>query len=188
MENSYNKINNENIMRDIVTTLFLIILATAANAQVAIGKASVSNSSVSLEFGDGNKGLLLPWVNSAAAVTGAVDGTIIFDTTDKKVKYRRNNSWFDLSKDNTGVVDTTLQNSLTENPNAKAAIGANGATDNTPGILVLTDTNKAMILPKVSLPQNNIINPAPGMMVYDPTAKQLAVYNGSVWSFWMPEN
>lgn len=175
-------------MRDILITLFMVVVATAANAQIAIGKESVTNSSVSLEFGDGNKGLLLPWVNSANAVTGAVDGTLIFDTADKKVKYRRNNTWFDLSRDNSGVVDTGLQTPLNENLNAKVAIGVNGATDTTPGILVLTDTNKAMILPKVSLPQNNIINPSPGMMVYDPTAKQLAVYNGNVWSFWMPDN
>ncbi|WP_435524785.1 hypothetical protein [Chryseobacterium indoltheticum] len=39
----------------------------------------------------------------------------------------------------------------------------------------MEDTDKAMILPKVASPHLNIINPAPGMMVYDTTAKQLAV-------------
>ncbi|WP_279195775.1 hypothetical protein [Chryseobacterium indoltheticum] len=61
-----------------------------------------------------------------------------------------------------------------------------GTPTATPGILVLEDTNKAMILPRVASPHLNIINPAPGMMVYDTTAKQLAVFNGTVWSFWKP--
>lgn len=172
-------------MKNIFIILFSTI-ATCVSSQVAIGKPSVTNSSVSLEFGDGNKGLLLPWVTSAANVTGAVDGTIIYDTADKKVKYLKAGTWFDLSVDTTGTVNTTLQDSKTENANAKVAIGANGATDTTPGILVLTDTDKAMILPKVASPHLNIINPSAGMLVYDTTAHQLAVFNGTVWSFWKP--
>ena len=160
------------------------ILATCAFSQVAIGKPTVTNTSVSLEFGSENRGLLLPWVTSAASVTGAVDGTIIYDITDKKVKYLKAGSWFDLS--DTGAVNTTLQDSLTEKSTAKAAIGKDGATDTTPGILVLTDSDKAMILPKVASPHLNIINPSAGMLVYDTTAKQLAVFNGTVWSFWKP--
>lgn len=160
------------------------ILATCAFSQVAIGKPTVTNTSVSLEFGSESRGLLLPWVTSAASVTGAVDGTIIYDITDKKVKYLKAGSWFDLS--DRGAVDTTLQDSLTEKSTAKAAIGKDGATDTTPGILVLTDSDKAMILPKVASPHLNIINPSAGMLVYDTLAHQLAVFNGTVWSFWKP--
>ncbi len=47
-------------------------------------------------------------------------------------------------------------------------------------------SNKAMILPKVASPHLNIKNPAPGMIVYDTDARQLAVFNGTVWSFWKP--
>ena len=173
-------------MKKILTTIFLTIIASNVNSQVAIGKASVSNSSVSLEFGNANKGIVLPWVTSAASVAGAVDGTVIYDLSDKKVKYRKNSAWFDLSIDNTGKANTSLQDNLTENPNAKVAIGANGQNDSTSGILVLTDTNKAMILPKVPLPHQNIINPPAGMMVYDTTNRMLSVYNGTVWTFWKP--
>lgn len=171
--------------KNIIISSFLLFSAFAFS-QVAIGKTSVTNSSVSLEFGTGNKGLLLPWATSATAVSGAVDGTIIYDITDKKVKYLKAGSWFDLSVDTTGVVDITLQDPLTEKSTAKVAIGANGAADTTPGILVLTDTNKAMVLPKVASPHINIINPAPGMVAYDTVKKQLAVFNGTVWSFWKP--
>ena len=164
----------------------MTIVAANVQSQVAIGKSAVTNESVSLEFGSANKGILLPWVTSAASVTGAVNGTIIYDTADKKVKYLKNSVWFDLSIDPSGVVDTTLQDQLNENPTAKMAIGTAGASDTTPGILVLTDTDKAMVLPKVASPHLNIINPSAGMLVYDTTAKQLAVYNGKVWSFWKP--
>ena len=169
-------------------TLILISISVFAFAQVAIGKDSVTNTSVSLEFGDDTtekKGIVMPWVTSAASVTGAVNGTIIYDISDKKVKYLKNGTWFDLSVD-TGNVVTTDQDSLNELANAKAAIGKDAATDSTPGILVLTDTDKAMILPKVATPHLNIKNPAAGMMVYDKTNRQLAIFNGTNWTFWKP--
>ena len=148
----------------------------------------MSSTSASLEFGTGNKGIILPYVTSASDVVtaGVVDGTFIFDSTDKKVKLRTNGQWFDFTNDETGNVNVAIQTTKTENANAKAVIGSNPSTDITPGILVLSDTNKAMILPKVASPHLNIVNPAPGMMVYDTAAHQLAVYNGSVWSFWKP--
>lgn len=155
-------------------------------AQVAIGKSSVSNPSVSLEFTAGNRGIILPWVTSAASVAGAVDGTVIYDVTDKKVKYRKSGSWVDLSVDATGNVNTTLQNSKTESAKAKVVIGSNGNTDTTSGILVLTDNDKAMVLPKMDNPHLNIINPTAGTMAYDTANHQLAVFNGTVWSFWSP--
>lgn len=169
-------------------TLIIIcsLVATSIYSQVAIGKPSVSNPSVSLEFGAENRGLLLPWVTSAASVVGAVDGTIIFDLSDKKVKYLKAGSWADLSINNTNTIDSSAQDTLTEKTSAKAAIGANGATDTIPGILVLTDTNKAMVLPKVASPHLNIINPSAGMIVYDTVQHQLVVFNGDKWSFWKP--
>jgi len=42
------------------------------------------------------------------------------------------------------------------------------------------------VLPKMASPHLNIINPAPGMIVYDTTAKLMTVFNGSVWTFWRP--
>ncbi|WP_223558858.1 hypothetical protein [Chryseobacterium lathyri] len=164
----------------------LAVISTCVSSQVAIGKSSVTNSSVSLEFGTENRGLLLPWVTSAAGVAGAVDGTMIYDITDKKIKYRKNGNWFDLSIDTTGTVNTTLQDPLVEKSSAKTGIGTNAATDTTPGVLVLTDINKAMILPKVDSPHANIISPSAGMIVYDNIKHQLAVFNGTVWSFWKP--
>lgn len=194
-------------------------------AQIAIGKSEVSkiqpantitNPSISLEFydnADNAKGLVLPWASTVNnqpvaynATTGAgyrgmqgtiVDGTIIMDLSDKKIKYRRNGAWSNLTGDlplTAGAttytaftaIDSSLQDNKKEGTNAKAAIGTAAGSDTTAGVLVLTDTDRAMILPKVASPHLNIKNPTPGMMAYDTTKKQLAVYNGTVWSFWKP--
>jgi len=101
------------------------------------------------------------------------------------MKYLKQGSWFDLSIDTTGQANIAIQQSKTELTTAKTMIGTN-TSDLANGILVLSDTNKAMILPKVASPHLNIISPAPGMMVYDTVKKQLVVYNGTVWSFWKP--
>ena len=177
-------------MKNIIISMFTLF-TTCAFAQVAIGKASVSSPSVSLEFGTGNKGILLPWVTGVSTVTGAVNGTLVYNTTDKKVYVKYASGWKDLSVDATGttvdpitnVDGLTLQNSLNDLNTAKVSIGT---PTSTPGILVLEDTNKAMVLPKVASPHLNIVKPSPGMMVYDTTKKQLAVFNGTVWSFWKP--
>jgi len=172
--------------------LFLIILAFVSGnvySQVAIGKESVSSPSVSLDFGPGNRGMVLPWVTSQVSVTNVTNGTLVYDLTDKKVKVKYASGWKDLTVNTNG---TTVQggtdgaliqdNSVAENTSAKAAIGT--TLSSAPGILVLEDTNKAMVLPTVASPHLNIMNPAPGMMVYDNFNKVLAVYNGTVWSFW----
>jgi len=173
-------------MKNIITTIALVFVSTSIHAQIAIGKQVVSNTSVSLEFDNTeNRGLILPYVETKTGITE--NGTIIYDVSDHKVKYLKDtNTWQDLSVDATGVADISIQTGKTESTTAKAAIGTAAATDTTPGVLVLSDTDKAMILPKVANPHTSIINPAPGMMVYDTVKRQLAVYNGTVWSFWKP--
>lgn len=174
-----------------IITILIVFSAIAVKSQVAIGKASVSNTSVSLEFADTeNRGLILPYVTDKSGILE--DGTIIYDATDHKVKYLKDKTlsqpWFDLSVDATGTIaGADIQGSdKTEISAAKISIGANETADNTHNILELTDKDKAMILPKVASPHTAIINPSAGMLVYDTTKRQLAVYNGNVWTFWKP--
>jgi len=171
-----------------MTTAAVLFMGTLLiSGQVAIGKGSVSNSSVSLEFAENeNRGIILPWVTSVGAVTGVVDGSFVYDLSDHKVKVKYSGGWKDLSVDLTGATGTAvdIQTAATENTDAKVSIGTPTTAAPAAGILVLEDQTKAMVLPKVASPHLNIINPAPGMMVYDTTAKQLAVFNGTVWSFW----
>lgn len=176
-------------MKKFIVTI-IIIFTQNINAQVAIGKDQITNTSVSLEFGSESRGVILPYnINKTTINT---DGTIIYDTTDHKVKYLKNGNWSNLSEDDAtpstiGIANLSIQgNDKTEQITAKTVIGGNGAAEVTPGILVLSDDNKAMILPKVASPHLNIVNPAAGMVVYDTTKRQLAVYNGTVWTFWKP--
>jgi hypothetical protein len=207
-----------------LTIILLGLLSIPAFSQIAVGKSAVTaGSNVSLEFYDSSdnvKGIVVPWTSTVAnnpvtynATTGVgyrgiqgtvVDGTIIFDLSDKKMKYMKAGSWSDLTgtptfpltvKDGANAdvtftqfnaINSTLQDNAKEVDNAKTAIGVNAATDTTNGILVLTDTDKAMVLPKVASPHLTIQSPAPGMMVFDTVKRQLAVYNGTVWSFWKP--
>lgn len=180
-------------------SILSLLISTLAFSQVAIGKSNISNTSVSLEFGTGNKGIILPWATNSTGVSlpasGNKSGTFILDVNDKKVKLSKNNgTWADLTvhsnekpatSGNTAI-NNSLQTNATfpEKSTAKTMIGGDPSTDTTPGILVLADTNKAMIPPLVTDPATNIKNPAPGMMVYDPTKKLFAVYNGTIWSYW----
>lgn len=171
--------------------LLSFLVSGLAYSQLAIGLNETSNESISLEFGNENRGLILPWVNANANIGDAVNGTIIYDVADFKVKVKYATGWEDLSVDATGttvnpisnVDGLTIQNGLIENAEAKVGIGTETSTS---GILVLEDTNQAMVLPKVASPHLNILNPSPGLMVFDTISGQLAVFNGTVWSFWKP--
>ena len=169
----------------------LALMIQTGYAQLAIGIPQTTNSSISLEFGTENRGLILPWVTGVDDVTDAVNGTMVYSLEDNKVFVKYATEWKDLSIDETGTtvnpisqVDGVLiQANKIENANAKMGVGSES---NTAGILVLENTNQAMVLPKVSSPEINILNPSPGLMVFDPTTKQLAIFNGSVWTFWKP--
>lgn len=178
--------------------------------QVTIGKdlANIqpASAAVSIEFGNStgvqNKGVVLPYVTATInnTVTGAVPGTLVFDAaaSQQKVKFARANAanstsvfeWFDLSNGALMPSPAIVPETGTDISTAKVQIG--GATsDSTPGILVLADNTKAMVLPRVTSVAS-IENPSPGMMVYvTGTAvgapQQLAVFNGREWSFWAAE-
>lgn len=172
--------------KQLLPIAILLAVTGTVQSQIAIGKPTVTNAFVSLEFADTeNRGFVLPYVETKIGITE--NGTVIYDTTDHKVKYLKDTgTWADLSVDNTGTADILIQTNKTESTAAKSVIGSAAATDSTPGMLVLSDTNKAMIVPKVASPHLNIIDPAPGMMAYDTVKRQLAVYNGKVWTFWKP--
>ncbi|EKB61687.1 hypothetical protein [Bergeyella zoohelcum] len=179
--------------------LSAICLAQSVFSQIAIGgKGSVSSASVSIEFNDNDadrsnnkRGLVLPWVTSVQAVeNGAtaagrtlVNGTLIFDTSDKKVKLKKPTGWEDLTLSTSGIVDTSLQDNRTEDPKAKVSVGT--TQSNVDGILVLEDNNKAMMLPIVNS-YEDIISPEPGTMVFDFPKHLLCFYNGKEWTFWAP--
>lgn len=177
--------NNSKIiikMKKIVLITMVIIGLNHSYGQVAIGKNSITNSSVILEFADATtNGINLPLVATLPVAGALVNGTILLDRNDSKVKWCANGAWVDL----TGTGNVTLV-SPTPNPSVDTGGGTIiGATSSlASGAMVLESTNKALILPKVTDPHTNVKSPIAGMMVYDTTSKSVAVFNGTNWSYW----
>jgi hypothetical protein len=180
-----NRYLNEKMMeslKKILIVMPVLFLSTISVAQIAVGKTNVEGAGL-LDFGTG-KGLILPWVEAAASTDA--DGTLIFDTTDNKVKARINGAWVDLSE-NSGTLNTAKANKVsqhllkTENDN-NIILGSTTPSAN--GILVLESTDKALILPKMASPHLNMVDPEPGTIVYDTDANLMCVFNGEEWTFW----
>lgn len=154
-------------------------------AQVAFGKDNVANPSALVEFGPGNKGIVLPSVTSAP---GAVGGTFIFNTADKAVEVweeKNNNNaggWTSLTDQGQGALHA-LSNAGTDAA-ATAGVIIGAASTSKPGTLVLESTTKAMVLPVVANPHLTMKSSVAGTMVYDPASDMLAVYDGVNWSYW----
>ena len=165
----------------------ILFLTTALQAQVAIGKATVDGSGI-MDFGSQNMGIILPWVNTATT-TSITNGTLIFDTSDYKVKYLKDGVWTDLSE-RTFVGSTAAIDIKIAAHNAKEEDGANAVDIGTTnlstikGVLVLEATDKALILPKMASPHLNMNSPEAGTIVYDTVTKLMCVYNGEEWTFW----
>ncbi|MCU7615488.1 hypothetical protein N0B16_13705 [Chryseobacterium sp. GMJ5] len=194
-------------MNKYIITLCLFVSGQIFS-QITIGKSAATltpaSAFVSIEFGDaagGQKGIVLPWVTSEAVLGGTtpapITGTLFFDSATKKIKFGSSTTsgataisqYIDLSAGaltpaaGVGVADTNAEISTAKMVISSSATVA--ATNTTSGIMVLADTDKAMVLPRVNS-YTDIVNPSPGMMVYvtGTTPDQLAVFNGSEWSFW----
>jgi len=171
-----------------LTLVLILIIPMTVVGQAGIKLQNLSSESVLLEFENGPGGIVLPWVNSAAAVASPVPGTLIYDVTDKHVKLYSGASsapWIDLSGATSGgssAMVNGIQGSYSEEPGVKTVIGSHTSTAD--GVWVLESENKAMVLPIVANPETTIVNPVPGLIVYDPDRKFLCTFNGEVWSFW----
>ncbi len=181
---------NKNLipMKNIIFTAILSLVIINIKGQVAIGKTSVTNTSVILEFDNAltnKKGIILSTVENLTKGLGtdptANNGTFLFDRSDDKVKMYENNTWVDLSDagSETKITPNTSADTIS---NQGALIGS--ATSNAKGVLVLEATNKAMVLPWIQNPHTNVKDPYPGMMCYDTASRTLAVFDGSVWNYW----
>lgn len=160
---------------------FGLLLGGLSQAQVIITEQAdptPTNSSVLLEFGTANKGIIVP---SVADAPGAVNGTFFFDTTKKEFLMVENNALVSLTKTDEGGVNHTFANTGGD-VGSGAVIGATSTTK--PGALVLESTTQAMVLPKVASPHLNMPSPIAGTMVYDTDADMLAVFDGKNWSYW----
>ncbi|MDR7806782.1 hypothetical protein RIU64_01690 [Riemerella anatipestifer] len=183
-------------MKKLIYTI-AVVSCSYLGAQVNIGSGSLNTgsteSSVLLEFNNlEKKGVILPWVNSVSEAnladnTASPNGTFVLDRNDKYVKAKINNTWQNLNylagNANSIPVNTSDTNK-TEKEDARVIIGS--PDSNAKGVLVLESTTKALVLPKFRDVHKSIVDPAPGMVVFDdtPGKEQVCVYNGTEWSFW----
>lgn len=170
----YNKLVINNIMKKLI----LLFLPIALSAQVAIGKGQVDGSGI-LDFQGGTtNGIILPRVLNTENMTLTQPGTLVFDLTTSRIKFF-NGAWVDLS-DKTGTNPTLI--SGTDISSTGVIIGA--TSSDATGVLVLESASKALILPKITDPVNNVKSPEAGMICYDPSTKLMCAYNGNEWFFW----
>lgn len=180
-------------MKNIITSIFsviLILIAGNTNAQVVIGKTAPvipTNSNTLLEFGNDNKGIIIPSVTSVP--TDAVGGTFIFNTIDKAIEVyegrndNKNGGWTKLSNENEGIPHNYINSGTTDTSSpAGVIIGSDKTTKS--GALVLESTTQALVLPKVANPHLTIKGAIAGTIVFDTTSNSLAVYDGANWSYW----
>lgn len=150
------------------------------SAQLVIGKSTINTQNTILDFNDDPsniKGLILPTVDNMPA--NPLNGTFLYDKTDKKIKVFENNIWKNLSDEGN---NSSIVNNSSDDIGLGVSIGNENANDN--GVLVLDADNKSMILPKIFKPELNVPSPYPGMMCYDTASKTLAVYDGLNWNYW----
>ena len=164
--------------------LILTLIITAAfifnlNAQVGIETESVGDG-VILGFPENaNKGILLPRITDVNEVA-KVPGTFIFGNN--KVLLYGSNKWIDMTKENSNNLEPY---NYQERADAKGMLIEDGTGDQqTPdGVLVLDSKTKALALPVVT-DATKLPSPKAGMICYDKKSKSLAIFNGTVWSFW----
>ena len=153
-------------------------ISIESKAQMSINKNTIDGSGI-LDFTAGtNKGIILPIVETLPST--AVDGTILMDKNDKKVKMKQNGAWIDMS--NAGSITGVSFNPSAEVPNGKIIIGSTSSSAT--GVMVLESTTKALILPKINAPHLNVKSPKPGMICYDTASNTMAIFDGLNWNYW----
>lgn len=173
----------KNIYYTVIVSALFSFITIESNAQVGIETDSPDVNSI-LDLSKAPKGLVIPWVTTLP--TSPKRGTIIFDATKSNTpnfKYY-NGAWVTLSGD--GAVNLTIQNSYNEISGGVAISPANALVANlTPnGALDLQSNSKALMLPVISSPQTNLVNPSSGTIVYDSTDKTLMMFTGQVWEYY----
>lgn len=177
----------------------LILIFNCVNAQVAIGKTTISGNSSILEFAGNTtdnlptnaettnfRGIILPGVTASPvfpAVTPSTNnpqnGTFLFDRQMQTIRMYENGIWVNLS--DTGNSTGMVPLSGTEKGEG-VIIGA--ATSSATGVLVLESSDKALILPHIKNPHTTVKSPYPGMMCYDTFSNSVAFYDGKNWNYW----
>lgn len=162
----------------IISALYFWTSFVQISAQIAINNSNINSFAV-LDFPLGTKkGIILPIIETLP--NNAVNGTILMDKNDMKIKMKQNGLWVEMS--GLGSIAGINFNTSSENANTSLIIGASSSTAT--GALVLESTTKALILPKIASPHLNVKSPRAGMICYDTVSNTMAIFDGVNWNYW----
>jgi len=167
-------------MKKSIIILATVLLPVLAVAQVAIGKSTVTNGSVILEFGTDARGIRLTPVQNVTSFISPVKGTIAFDGATASFRYFEGPLAGAWSTPDTELSQAGGYPTGTDGNTIGVIIGAKSPTGGATGALILESSNKALVLPKVS-DVRRIATPPKGLLLYDTFDKSVKVYNGNAW-------
>lgn len=156
--------------------ILAMVLGSVSNAQIAIGKSSVTNASCLLEFGTDARGIRLPLVSDVTTLTVS-PGTLAFDAATGSFRYYQG-TWSAVTSGGTSGGAPTGTDS-----GGPVILGAN-TTTKIGGALILEATDKALVLPTINNAEYRILTPTKGLMAWDSAKGQVAVYNGIKWCYY----
>lgn len=149
--------------------LFLCTTMTI-QAQVLIDRVTATNTSVALEFGSQTRGILLEPSTLPASPSA---GTLVFDDTTGSLRLFNGTSW--NTPINGGTINTVIDYTTT------GEVIINAAFSSANGAFIIENSDRAMVLPKLSNGVLSIKNPVAGLFYYDTVLKTMMVYNGNTW-------
>ncbi|MDR6159062.1 hypothetical protein QF023_002867 [Chryseobacterium sp. SLBN-27] len=159
-----------------IIILTALTLAGWVQSQVAIGKTTLTNSSVALEFGSDVRGIRLPLVTDATTMTGT-NGSMVFDAATGSFRFYANNVWSAAtSGGQTGGAPTG------SDTGSGVIVGANSSSAT--GALIIESSNRALVLPQAILVGQRSITGVKGLAIWDPALKAVAVYDGVKWNYY----
>lgn len=170
-------------MKNILIIFFISFSFIALNAQVSIERTDVRGDGIMDFPADATKGILLPRVVNTNEIPSAI-GAMAFNLAEQRVElFHPTNGWVAMTENSeTDII--ALSNFDELNPANGVIISNEENTEDVPvGVLVFESTNKALILPQV-VDVTLMPSPQAGMIAYDMSRQSMAIFNGSVWSFW----
>ncbi len=168
-------------MKNIITTLALVLVTSISLAQVGIGTKTPDPSAI-LEVTGGDatvkKGFLPPRVNTAErnGIASPPAGLVIYNTTDSRLEFSNGTHWINLTD---GSVITPINNAANT---GNGGVGIGTKNPDRASILDLASTVKGFLPPRLSTSERSgIANPAEGLTIFNTTSGCIEFFNGQGW-------
>ena len=163
----------------------IVKMVIGSNGNVGIGITAPDSNAI-LDLVSTNKALLLPRISLTSNIATPTNGMIVY--SGNRLALYANDSWKNLgygdltgSMTNNYIPVATGANTLGLSAIYQASstsLGIGTITPDANALLDLVSTNKALLLPRISL-TSNIATPTNGMIVY--SGSRVAVYAGDSW-------